>query len=62
MVKTVTQDGATVKVTAEEISDSEEGDDDNVYNVKVNFQPQPLVDFSANLFFQLNFFLVHCSV
>lgn len=62
MVKTVTQDGATVKVTAEEISDSEEGDDDNVYNVKVNFQPQPLVDFSAKLFFQLNFFLVHCSV
>lgn len=35
LVKTVTQDGATVKITAEEVSDSEEGEDENVYSVKV---------------------------
>lgn len=36
MVKTVVEGGATVEVTSQDASDSEE-DDENVYNVKVNY-------------------------
>lgn len=35
-MKTVVEGGATVQVTAANGSDSEEEDDENVYNVKVN--------------------------
>lgn len=36
VMKTVVEGGATVQVTAANGSDSEEEDDENVYNVKVN--------------------------